>query len=75
MTKDQFRIPHSAFRTRRSAQRELNPHFRHGKAIGYHYIMGAFFKDEGGRLNFLLHPSAFILPKWDRRDLNPHPPG
>lgn len=24
-----------------SAQWELNPHFRHGKAIGYRYIMGA----------------------------------
>lgn len=26
-----------------SAQRELNPHFRHGKAVGYRYIMGAIF--------------------------------
>ena len=26
-----------------SAQRELNPHFRHGKAIGYRYIMGALW--------------------------------
>ena len=25
-----------------SAQRELNPHFRHGKAAGCRYIMGAF---------------------------------
>ena len=24
-----------------STQRELNPHFRHGKAAGYRYIMGA----------------------------------
>ena len=24
-----------------SAQRELNPHFRHGKAAGCRYIMGA----------------------------------
>ena len=24
-----------------SAQRESNPHVRHGKAIGYRYIMGA----------------------------------
>ena len=23
-----------------SAQRELNPHIRHGKAVGYRYIMG-----------------------------------
>ena len=26
----------------KSAQWELNPHFRHGKAAGYRYIMGAF---------------------------------
>lgn len=25
----------------KSAQRELNPHFCHGKAAGYRYIMGA----------------------------------
>ena len=25
----------------KSAQRESNPHFRHGKAVGCHYIMGA----------------------------------
>jgi hypothetical protein len=25
----------------KSAQRELNPHFRHGKAVGCRYIMGA----------------------------------
>ncbi len=25
----------------KSAQRELNPHFRHGKATGCRYIMGA----------------------------------
>ena len=24
-----------------STQRELNPHFRHGKPAGYRYIMGA----------------------------------
>ena len=27
---------------RQSAQRELNPRFRHGKAVGYRYIMGAW---------------------------------
>ena len=27
-----------------SAQRELNPHFRHGKAVGYRYNMGAIFQ-------------------------------
>ena len=28
---------------RESAQRESNPHIRHGKAVGCHYIMGACF--------------------------------
>lgn len=37
----QFRIPSSTIRNRKSAQRESNPHVRHGKAIGYRYIMGA----------------------------------
>jgi hypothetical protein len=27
----------------KSAQRELNPHFRHGKAVGSRYIMGAIW--------------------------------
>ena len=27
----------------KSAQRESNPHFRHGKAIGCRYIMGALW--------------------------------
>ena len=30
-----------SFRTLKSAQRESNPHFRHGKATGCRYIMGA----------------------------------
>ena len=39
---------------RQSAQRESNPHFRHGKAVGFRYIMGAFrwheiVKDPVGR--------------------------
>ena len=29
-----------------SAQRESNPHFRHGKAAGYRYIMGAWLEAE-----------------------------
>ena len=33
-----FILPPSSFR---SAQRESNPHFRHGKAVGCRYIMGA----------------------------------
>ena len=28
----------------KSAQRELNPHFRHGKAVGCRYIMGALYR-------------------------------
>jgi hypothetical protein len=45
-----------------SAQRELNPHFRHGKAAGYRYIMGAklhhnqIVKDRSG-LSLLKAPS------------------
>ena len=29
-----------------SAQRESNPHFRHGKAAGYRYIMGDWLEAE-----------------------------
>ena len=35
-----------AYRTFQSAQWELNPHFRHGKAAGYRYIMGAKLKSD-----------------------------
>ena len=35
-------FPLSPFRFWKSAQRELNPHFRHGRAVGCRYIMGAF---------------------------------
>src|SRR4051812_8750378 len=31
-----------------SGQRELNPHFRHGKAAGYRYIMAAKETESGG---------------------------
>jgi hypothetical protein len=30
--------------SRPSAQRESNPHFRHGKAVGYRYIMGTLHR-------------------------------
>ncbi len=30
----------------RSAQRESNPHVRHGKAVGYRYIMGTLTEAE-----------------------------
>lgn len=36
-----YRIPKQAAQTDKSTQRESNPHVRHGKAIGYRYIMGA----------------------------------
>ena len=32
-----------SFGSLKSAQRESNPHVRHGKAIGYRYIMGALW--------------------------------
>ena len=32
-----------SFGTLKSAQRESNPHFRHGKATGCRYIMGALW--------------------------------
>ena len=32
-----------------SAQRESNPHVRHGKAVGYRYIMGTFAVPELSR--------------------------
>ena len=34
--------PASSFAPHKSAQRESNPHFRHGKAAGCRYIMGAW---------------------------------
>ncbi len=41
-------IPYSLFAipSFKSAQRELNPHFRHGKAIGCRYIMGTTLDGE-----------------------------
>lgn len=36
-----YRIPKQATQTDKSTQRESNPHVRHGKAIGYRYIIGA----------------------------------
>ena len=31
----------TSVRERKSTQRESNPHFRHGKPVGFRYIMGA----------------------------------
>jgi hypothetical protein len=45
----------------KSAQRELNPHFRHGKATGSHYIMGA--KD---RHIFLIEHRVGVEPTFPR---------
>ena len=39
------------FGTLKSAQRESNPHFRHGKATGYRYIMGALWCVELSKIN------------------------
>lgn len=71
-----------------SAQRELNPHFRHGKAAGYRYIMGAISgaglsktksteRDSNPRLRItgavsLPLDDQCMLSQWDQRDLNPH---
>ena len=72
----------------KSAQRELNPHFRHGKATGCRYIMGAnvvcrIVKQQEHREG--LEPSSphygcgilaagrpVLSFQWDQRDLNPH---
>ena len=37
---NQLTLPRSS--STESAQRESNPHVRHGKAVGYRYIMGTF---------------------------------
>ena len=75
----------------KSAQRELNPHFRHGKAAGYRYIMGASNRWSNcqrtehrvGLEPTSPHYGCGILAagrpvpfiQWDQRDLNPHRPG
>ena len=35
------RIPRLSHTPHKSIQRELNPHFRHGEPVGFHYIMDA----------------------------------
>ncbi len=71
----------------KSAQRELNPHFRHGKAAGCRYIMGAIYvgrivKDREHRAGVeptlpryecgvLATGRPVRVLKWDQRDLNP----
>ena len=69
-----------------SAQRESNPHFRHGKAAGCRYIMGAFgvpncqtTRAPGGTRTLVAalrvrYPRRWTTSahQWDQRDLNPH---
>ena len=75
----------------KSTQRELNPHFRHGKAAGYRYIMGAFElsklskirstgRDSNPRRRITSAESSplddqCIIRQWDQRDSNPHRSG
>ena len=70
---------------------ELNPHFRHGKAAGYRYIMGAsnrwsYCQRSEHRVGLeptSPHYECGVLAagppvpfiQWDQRDLNPHRPG
>ena len=74
-----------------SAQRESNPHVRHGEAVGYRYIMGTFAVPElskSGEHRVGLEPtsphygcSVFAArrpvpaSRWDRRGSNPHRTG
>jgi hypothetical protein len=74
-----------------SAQRESNPHVRHGKAVGYRYIMGTITVPELSRSRehrVGLEPTSppyeggvfaakrpVLAPRWDRRDSNPHRTG
>ena len=74
-----------------SAQRESNPHVRHGKAVGYRYIMGTIAvaelsKNREHRVG--LEPTSppyeggvfaarrpVPASRWDRRGSNPHRTG
>jgi hypothetical protein len=73
-----------------SAQRELNPRFRHGKTVGFRYIMGACLNAELSKIKehwegiepSLPHYECGVLPldhqclfQWDRRGSNPHQTG
>ena len=80
-----------SLRTPASAQRESNPHVRHGKAVGYRYIMGTITILELSRSRehrVGLEPTSplyeggvfaakrpVLEPRWDRRDSNPHRTG
>ncbi len=74
-----------------SAQRESNPHVRHGKAVGYRYIMGTIAVAELSRNRehrVGLEPTSppyeggvfaarrpVPASRWDRRGSNPHRTG
>ena len=74
-----------------SAQRESNPHVRHGKAVGYRYIIGTITVAELSRSRehrVGLEPTSppyesgvfaarrpVPASKWDRRGSNPHRTG
>ncbi len=78
-------------RSQVSAQRESNPHVRHGKAVGYRYIMGTITVPELSRSQehrVGLEPTSppygggvlaarrpVPASRWDRRDSNPHRTG
>ena len=76
---------------RKSAQRESNPHVRHGEAVGYRYIMGTIAVPELSKSRehrVGLEPTSppyesgvFAARRpvpesqWDRRGSNPHRTG
>ena len=78
-------------RSSTSAQRESNPHVRHGKAVGYRYIMGTIAVAElsrNGEHRVGLEPTSppyeggvfaarrpVPASRWDRRGSNPHQTG
>ena len=80
------RLPHTP--KPNSAQRELNPHFRHGKAAGYRYIMGASNRwpnCQRSEHRVGLEPTSphygcgilaagrpVLVIQWDQRGSNPH---
>lgn len=58
-----------------SAQRESNPHFRHGKATGCRYIMGAMFVALRSAKERPFAERKATIVNWDRKDSNLHLPG
>jgi hypothetical protein len=73
-----------------SAQRELNPRFRHGKTVGFRYIMGACLNAELSKIKSTGRESnprcrltsaescrwaTSACIEWDRRGSNPHQTG